>query len=115
MIHAFVGLPLILVPSVGTNIVIALDGSRNVKADDFTKMKDSVKDIVSSLVVSPRDSRVGVLEYSDTVNVVFGLNQYENNKDVLDAVDDIQPSLGNGRVLDEVTYIVNYIKCVLKS
>jgi hypothetical protein len=87
---------------VGTNVVIALDGSRNVKPEDFTKMKNSVKDIINSLVVSPRDSRVGVLEYSDQVNVFFHLNKYTNNKEVLDAIDGIQPSLGNGRVLDEV-------------
>lgn len=86
----------------GTNVVIALDGSRNVKPEDFTKMKNSVKDIINSLVVSPRDSRVGVLEYSDQVNVFFHLNKYTNNKEVLDAIDGIQPSLGNGRVLDEV-------------
>lgn len=86
----------------GTNVVIALDGSRNVKPEDFTKMKNSVKDIINSLVVSPRDSRFGVLEYSDQVNVFFHLNKYTNNKEVLDAIDGIQPSLGNGRVLDEV-------------
>ena len=86
----------------GTNVVIALDGSRNVKPEDFTKMKNSVKNIINSLVVSPQDSRVGVLEYSDQVNVIFHLNQYRNNRGVLDAIDDIQPSFGNGRVLDEV-------------
>ncbi len=86
----------------GKNVVIALDGSRNVKPEDFTKMKNSVKNIINSLVVSPQDSRVGVLEYSDQVNVIFHLNQYRNNRGVLDAIDDIQPSFGNGRVLDEV-------------
>jgi predicted fused transcriptional regulator/phosphomethylpyrimidine kinase len=90
------------VPRVGTNVVIALDGSRNVKPDDFTKMKNSIKKIINSLVVSPEDSRVGLLEYSDRVNVIFHLNEYNNKKDVQDAIDVIQPSLGNGRVLDEV-------------
>lgn len=82
--------------------MIALDGSRNVNPKDFAKMKESVKDVVNSLVVSPEDSRVGVMEYSDLVNVVFHLDKYENNKEVVNALDDIQPSLGNGRVLDEV-------------
>ena len=82
--------------------MIALDGSRNVEPEDFIKMKNSVKEIVNSLVVSPQDSRVGLLEFSDQVNVVFHLNKYTNNKDVIDAIDNVQPSRGNGRVLDEV-------------
>ena len=82
--------------------MIALDGSRNVKPEDFIKMKNSVKEVVNSLVVSPRDSRVGLLEYSDQVNVVFHLNKYTNSKDVVDAIDNVQPSRGIGRVLDEV-------------
>ena len=90
----------------GTNVVIALDGSRNVKPKDFIKMKNSVKNIISSLVVSPEDSRVGLLEYSDQVNVIFHLNEHQNNKEVLDAIDDVQPSYGNGRVLDEVTWLL---------
>ena len=82
--------------------MIALDGSRNVKPEDFIKMKNSVKEVVNSLVVSPRDSRVGLLEYSNQVNVVFHLSKYTNNKDVVDAIDNVQPSRGIGRVLDEV-------------
>ena len=100
--HTLIAPIFITVPSVGTNLVIALDGSRSVKPEDFMKMKDSVKEIINSLIVSPQDSRVGVMEYSDQVNVVFHLNKYPNNKDIIDAIDGIQPSLGNGRVLDEV-------------
>lgn len=52
--------------------------------------------------MSPRDSRVGVIEYSDNANVIFHLNKYQNIKDVKEAVENIQPSRGIGLSTDEV-------------
>lgn len=94
-----------LVPSIGTNLVIALDGSQNVKPEDFDKMKNSIKDMLKIMIVSQQDSRVGVVEYSDRVDVAFHLNKYISKKDVVAALNNIQPSLGNGQNLNEVRYL----------
>ncbi|XP_046851485.1 collagen alpha-3(VI) chain-like [Xenia sp. Carnegie-2017] len=96
----------VCVPSIGTNLVIALDGSQNVKPEDFDKMKNSIKNMLKIMIVSQQDSRVGVVEYSDRVDVAFHLNKYISKKDVVAALNNIQPSIGNGQNLNEVLRIV---------
>lgn len=81
--------------------MFALDGSRDLRPEGFVLVKNSINTILDSLTISPRDSQVGVLEYSDKANIAFHLNQNRNVKDVKEAIQNIQPSLGAARVTDE--------------
>lgn len=71
------------------DLVFALDASTSINKQNFEKVVDFVKSIIEGLRVgsvdSSRPSRVGLLTYSDGVNVQFHLNTFAMKYNILNA------------------------------
>ena len=71
-----------------------LDSSGSVGVDNFQRMKDFMADILEDIDVGTCDYRIGVAKYGSNAMVQFHLNRYNNNLDIISAVEDIQFTFG---------------------
>lgn len=70
------------------DLVFVVDGSKQVGAQTFKLLKDFIKQVVHAFQVTSQATRVGLAQISDTGQVAFNLDQY-NEVDLMDkAIDD---------------------------
>ena len=89
------------------DLVFVLDGSGSVGSANFDGIKAFVKDVIAGFTVGADDTRVGLIKYSSTVFTEFSLNSYDNEADVLDAVEQVAYTAGGTNThlaLDELVY-----------
>ncbi|XP_041699330.1 collagen alpha-3(VI) chain [Coregonus clupeaformis] len=72
------------------DLVLLIDGSENVGAANFPRVRDLAMKVIEGLDVSKETIRVAVALYSADPEVQFFLNTHENKAAVLDAVKAIQ-------------------------
>ncbi|KAJ8394595.1 hypothetical protein AAFF_G00043980 [Aldrovandia affinis] len=72
------------------DLVFVIDGSKSMGTANFQLVKQFVNGIVDSLDVSPRATRVGLLQYSTKVRAEFTLGQFSSARDVTEAVSRVQ-------------------------
>ncbi|GAB1606719.1 cartilage matrix protein-like [Argonauta hians] len=79
------------------DIVFVLDSSTSISAGDFQKQLAFVKYFVRSLSVgqNPNQVRLGVLSFSDRVEINFHLNEARSTPTILSKVDQIQQLTGS--------------------
>ena len=85
------------VPASVTDVVIALDGSSELSDGDFEKLKEFAKNIVNKFKISKPGTHIGVIEYSDEVNVKISLGSTHDPTQLKRLIDDITPSRGTQR------------------
>ncbi|XP_067662240.1 uncharacterized protein [Haliotis asinina] len=71
------------------DIAFIVDTSSSLSKDDFTRVKDFLKDIVNGLNIGPNTAHVAVITYASTVNVQFRLNRYFSSNEVYTAIDNL--------------------------
>ena len=76
------------------DLVFVLDASGSVKADNFDKMKDFVKNFLSDADVDGGSVRVGVNVYSTGSKIEFNLNEHDKKDDMFKAIDAIKYQAG---------------------
>ena len=74
--------------------MFVLDMSSSVGAQNFVIMKNFVKSVVQVLDIGPDRSKVGVITFSRIPYLNIHLDDYINEKDVLDAIDRIPYQTG---------------------
>ena len=57
-------------------MVFIMDESGSVRAHNFVKMKEFVRDLVDQFDIGSNTIRVGVMKYSSGANTEFNLNSY---------------------------------------
>jgi len=89
-------------------MVFVLDSSGSIGTANFLKVKQFVKDVINAFDIGFDKTRVGVIQYSDSVQLIFDLNKYSNKADMLAAVDRIV-YIGSGTAthlaLDDMTNV----------
>ncbi|XP_074658082.1 uncharacterized protein LOC141911033 [Tubulanus polymorphus] len=92
------------------DIVFVLDASSSVKNENFEKMLDFVRKVVSDMPIGPEKVRVALVRYSDKkkVDVVFYLNDYSTAADLVSAI-------GAVRYTGGLTYTAKALKIVRKK
>ncbi|XP_052221663.1 collagen alpha-1(XII) chain-like [Dreissena polymorpha] len=71
-------------------VVFVLDCSNNSDVVDFRDQIKFVRAVVDTLDIAPDRTRVGVVPYNEDVYNAFGINQYSNKGDVLEAISRIK-------------------------
>jgi len=94
----------------GSDIVFVLDASGSIGADNFLKVKQFVKDVISAFDIGFDKTRVGIVVYSSSNQVTrpFDLANYDNKTQMLAAVDRIVYTTGSTRTdlgLDMMTNV----------
>ena len=83
------------------DLVFALDGSQSIGEKEFKSIKDFVKPVVDSYNISESETHVGLIEFSNEVNVILQLNDLFEPTAINDRVQRIIPSGGKDTVTDE--------------
>lgn len=80
---------------VQSDILFLTDSSGSIVSEDFQKMKDFMKSIVSSMT---NEMHFGVMQFSTNTKLEFQLDQYSSKNDMLRAIDDMR-QVGGGTLL----------------
>lgn len=88
--------------------MIALDGSSDLTSSDFNKLKELAKNIIDKYSISKHGTHMGIIEYSDEINVKIPLGTTHDATQLKRLVDNITPSRGNQR------YTAQALKSVAK-
>ncbi|XP_066300013.1 collagen alpha-3(VI) chain-like [Branchiostoma lanceolatum] len=76
------------------DILFLLDGSGSVGPANFDLMKDFTRTLARNFDIAANLTQIGVVQYSDTVNREFGLGDFHNRQDVLNAINAISYQAG---------------------
>lgn len=85
-----------------TDLVMVLDSSTSVTAQNFEKMKQFVKDLLKEADVDRGSTQVGIVTYSTGVYIQFHLNKYHSLSAMLRAVDEIPYRYGSTNTADSL-------------
>ena len=88
-------------PVKAIDVVIALDGSSDLTDNEFDKLKELAKNIVDKYKISKEGTNVGIIEYSDEINVKVPLGSTHDASQLKRLVDNITPSKGSQRFTAE--------------
>ena len=77
--------------------MIALDGSSELTSSDFNKLKELAKNIIDKYSISKHGTHMGIIEYSDEINVKVPLGTTHDATQLKRLVDNIAPSQGTQR------------------
>ena len=83
------------------DLVFALDGSERLAKKGFNNVKGHTVFMLDNFTISESETHVGVVEFSNKVNVILPLNELFEPDLVKDKVKDIIPSGGKERVTDK--------------
>ena len=86
-----------------------MDSSGSVGRANFIRSLNFIKNLVSSFVISPRNSRVGIVVYSHRVVPVFSFGQYKGMRSVLQAIDRIKYVGGGTKTGRALSYSRRYL------
>ena len=76
------------------DILFVLDGSGSIEAANFELMKDFVENVVSDYDIGAEAVRVGLIRYSTTSDLEFGLGTHNDLSSLLEAIDSVQYTEG---------------------
>ena len=86
-----------------------VDSSGSVGRANFIRSLNFIKNLVSSFVISSRNSRVGILVYSRRVVPIFSFGQYKGLRSVLRAIDRIKYIGGGTKTGAALLYARRYL------
>ena len=80
------------------DICFLVDSSSSINQQDsrnWGRIKQFVSNVVDRLDIGPQNTKVAVIKFFTTAQIIFHLNRYDTKQDVKDAIDDM--TYGNGR------------------
>ena len=78
-----------------------LDGSDSLTRKQFESIKKFVSDTLNRYTISPKETQVAVVEYSDTPTIVVSFNDFKDRDTLQEAIDTIRPSRGKYTATDD--------------
>lgn len=93
--------PSLLGPLQPLDLAFAFDGSDSLTEEEFRNLKEFAIGVVDSYNISPLDTRVAVLEYSNRPRIVLKLVDGDSSSQVIQTIRNIAPSRGNNSVTSE--------------
>ncbi|XP_051563040.1 matrilin-4-like isoform X14 [Myxocyprinus asiaticus] len=72
------------------DLVLLIDGSKSVRPNNFELVKQFVNQVVDQLDVSPKGTRVGLVQYSSRVRTEFPLSMYQSKEEIKKAVMNVE-------------------------
>ncbi|XP_059426445.1 matrilin-4-like isoform X3 [Carassius carassius] len=72
------------------DLVLLIDGSKSVRPQNFELVKQFVNQVVDQLDVSPKGTRVGLVQYSSRVRTEFPLSMYQTKEEIKKAVMNVE-------------------------
>ncbi|XP_033646749.1 integrin alpha-1-like [Asterias rubens] len=91
----------------GIDLVFVVDGSGSVGPSNFETSKQFVNDVVDSFEIGSDRTRVGVIQYSSSVNIEFHLNQYTDKSSLQQAISSINYISGGTNTEEALNVMVD--------
>ncbi|KAJ7341667.1 hypothetical protein JRQ81_006106, partial [Phrynocephalus forsythii] len=88
------------------DLVFLVDGSWSVGRNNFKYILDFIITLVSAFDVGEDKTRVGIVQYSTDTRTEFNLNQYFNQRDLMEAIKRIPYKGGNTMTGEAIDYLI---------
>ncbi|PAA49363.1 hypothetical protein BOX15_Mlig008478g1, partial [Macrostomum lignano] len=85
----------------GIDLYFVVDSSSSVTSDEFNLIKQYIKSYVNSIVVSPEDTRVSIIQYWDQVTTTVDIEEYRTVNDLIPAIENLKYFNGQRSVLGD--------------
>ncbi|XP_045899701.1 collagen alpha-6(VI) chain isoform X2 [Micropterus dolomieu] len=82
------------------DLLFLIDSSGSIYPQDYEKMKDFMKAVISKSVIRQDEVHVGVMQFSTVQDLGFPLNRYYTQEEMMTAIDAMQ-QLGGGTLTGE--------------
>ena len=88
-------------PNNPIDLAFVLDGSDSLTRAQFESIKKLVSNTLDRYTISPEETQVAVIEYSDKPAVIVSFNDYKDRNTLQEAIDNIRASRGKNTATDE--------------
>ncbi|XP_039972556.1 collagen alpha-6(VI) chain-like isoform X3 [Xiphias gladius] len=88
------------------DLLFLIDSSGSIYPEDYNKMKDFIKSVISKSFIGKNEVHVGVMQFSSIQQLEFPLNRYYSREEMSNAIDQIQQIGGGtltGKAIDDVS------------
>lgn len=90
------------------DLLFLIDSSGSIYPDDYQKMKDFMKSVISKSVVGQNEVHVGVMQFSTVQQLEFPLNRYYSKEEMSKAINDMQQIGGGTHTGEAITDVSQY-------
>ncbi|XP_054477460.1 collagen alpha-6(VI) chain isoform X2 [Anoplopoma fimbria] len=91
-----------------SDLLFLIDSSGSIYPEDYGKMKEFMKSVISKSVIGQNEVHVGVMQFSTIQQLAFRLNLYYTKEEMSKAIDDMQ-QIGGGTLTGEaITDVSQY-------
>uniref|UniRef100_A0A8C1JE39 Collagen, type VI, alpha 4a n=1 Tax=Cyprinus carpio TaxID=7962 RepID=A0A8C1JE39_CYPCA len=91
------------------DVIFLVQCTRRIRIQDFENIRNFLISVVNSTQIGDNLIRIGVIVYSGTP-YQFSLNQYNNKRQVVEALETLKPPTGNFNTAKALGYSLNYFK-----
>ena len=91
---------------VPSDIFFLTDSSEIISDEDFKKMKNFMKSVISKSLIGPDGVHVGVMQFSTNHNLEFDLNEHHSKEEIMIAIDkmvQVKRGVRPGKAISEVS------------
>ncbi|XP_070768097.1 collagen alpha-6(VI) chain-like [Enoplosus armatus] len=95
------------------DLFFLIDSSWSIGSENYQKMKDFMKSVISKSVIGLNEVHVGVMQFSTNHKLEFPLNRYYSKEEISKAIDDMQlmnDRTHTGEAITEVSKYFNATK-----
>ncbi|XP_056142177.1 collagen alpha-6(VI) chain [Lampris incognitus] len=90
------------------DLLFLIDSSGSIENEDFQKMKDFMKSVISKSVIGQDQVHVGVMQFSTSRRLEFSLNRFYDKSEMSKAIDDMQQIGGGTHTGEAISDISQY-------
>uniref|UniRef100_A0A8C7CPZ8 VWFA domain-containing protein n=1 Tax=Oncorhynchus kisutch TaxID=8019 RepID=A0A8C7CPZ8_ONCKI len=90
------------------DIIFLVDGSTSISSDNFDIMKNFMKSVVNETSVGEKQTRYGLIVFSDNPESKFTLNEYKSKRDVNSAITKLREPSGDTYTGKALKYSLGY-------
>ncbi|XP_027131185.1 collagen alpha-6(VI) chain isoform X3 [Larimichthys crocea] len=90
------------------DLIFLIDSSGSIYPEDYQKMKDFMKSVISKSVISQDEVHVGVMQFSTIQQLQFPLDRYYSKDEMLQSMDEMQQIGGGTHTGEAITKVSQY-------
>uniref|UniRef100_A0A8P4KD98 Collagen type VI alpha 6 chain n=1 Tax=Dicentrarchus labrax TaxID=13489 RepID=A0A8P4KD98_DICLA len=90
------------------DLLFLIDSSGSIYPNDYQKMKDFMKSVISKSIIGQDEVHVGVMQFSDVQQLEFNLNQYSSKDAMSNAIDNMLQIGGGTDTGKAITQVSQY-------
>nr|XP_033497526.1 collagen alpha-6(VI) chain-like isoform X1 [Epinephelus lanceolatus] len=90
------------------DLLFLIDSSGSIYPQDYNKMKEFMKSVISRSIIGQNEVHVGVMQFSATQQLAFPLNRYYSKEEMSQAIDGMQQIGGGTHTGGAITDVSQY-------